>query len=159
MKTIFFYFLLIISASVLYGQSSIVYDAGTVIDIGTSADVCAGTIVINGGYSGTGRFCNGTIDVGGEEEIETPKEFSLSQNYPNPFNPNTIISFAVPAQVLVTINLFDVLGRQVKLLINEIKEAGYYEINFNAANLPSGTYLYKIKAGNFIETKKMILLK
>ena len=159
MKTIIFHFFLIISASLLYCQSSIVYDAGTIIDIGTNADVCAANIVINGGYIGNGRFCNGTVNVENEVNLELPKEFSLSQNFPNPFNPSTKISFAIPTQEFVTIKIFDVLGRQVAVLVNDVKEPGYYEVNFNANSLPSGTYIYEIRAGNFIETKKMILLK
>jgi hypothetical protein len=93
------------------------------------------------------------------EENSAPKEFSLSQNFPNPFNPNTIISYSIPAQEHVTIKIFDILGRQVEILTNEIKGPGYYEVNFNAESLPSGTYIYEIRAGSFIETKKMILLK
>lgn len=97
-----------------------------------------------------------------EEEIENksvPDDFSVGQNYPNPFNPSTKISFAISAQGLVTIKVFDILGRQVKVLMNEIKAPGYYEISFNASNLPSGTYIYEVRAGSFVETKKMILMK
>ncbi len=89
----------------------------------------------------------------------TPKEFSLGQNYPNPFNPNTKIAFDIPSQEFVAIKVYDILGREVKSLVNETKSPGYYEINFNAENLPSGTYIYEVRAGNFVETKKMILLK
>ena len=97
-----------------------------------------------------------------EENIENksvPDKFSLGQNYPNPFNPSTVISFAIPTQAFVTVKVYDILGREVKTLMNETKPAGYYEINFNASDLPSGTYIYEIRAGNFVETKKMILLK
>ena len=101
------------------------------------------------------------------ENKSVPDKFSLEQNYPNPFNPSTKISFAIPTQSFVTIKVYDILGRQVKTLMNETKSPGYYEINFNAATLPSGTYIYEIRAGNpssgsgqsFVETKKMILLK
>ena len=89
----------------------------------------------------------------------TPEEFSLSQNYPNPFNPSTKISFAVPTQELVTLKIYDILGRQVEVMMNETKSPGNYEINFNGDKLPSGTYIYEIRAGNFVETKKMVLLK
>jgi len=89
----------------------------------------------------------------------TPEVFSLGQNYPNPFNPSTKISFAVPTQEFVTVNVYDILGRKVETLMNETKSPGYYEINFNADKLPSGTYIYEIRAGNFVETKKMVLLK
>jgi hypothetical protein len=97
-----------------------------------------------------------------EENIENksvPDKFSLGQNYPNPFNPSTVISFAIPMQAFVTVKVYDILGREVKTLMNETKPVGYYEINFNASDLPSGTYIYEIRAGNFVETKKMILLK
>jgi len=97
-----------------------------------------------------------------EENIENksvPDKFLLGQNYPNPFNPSTVISFAIPTQAFVTVKVYDILGREVKTLMNEIKPVGYYEINFNASDLPSGTYIYEIRAGNFVETKKMILLK
>jgi len=90
---------------------------------------------------------------------KTPEEFSLEQNYPNPFNPNTKISFSIPTQELVTIKIYDILGRQVDILMNDIKTPGNYEVNFNAEKLPSGTYIYEIRAGKFIETKKMVLMK
>lgn len=100
------------------------------------------------------------LDSDDNENINlTPEVFSLSQNYPNPFNPSTRISFAIPTQEFVTIKVYDVLGRKIKELMNEAKPAGYYEVNFNASELPSGTYIYEIRAGSFVETKKMILLK
>ena len=88
-----------------------------------------------------------------------PGTFSLSQNYPNPFNPNTKISFALPKQELVTIKVFDVLGNEIATLVKKEKSAGTYQVEFNATNLPSGVYLYKIHAGDFVQTKKMILLR
>ena len=159
MKTIISYLLILLSTSLLYSQSSIVYDTGTVIEIGTSADVCAGTITINGGYSGNGRFCNGTVDVGSEEETQAPKEFTLSQNYPNPFNPVTIISYQLPETEFVTLKIYDILGNEVVTLVNEEKPAGSYNFSFDASKLPSGVYYYKLRAGNYVETKKMMLLK
>jgi len=161
MKTIIIYLSLIMSASLLHGQSSIVYGSATSLYVGAGSDLCAATITINGTFSGGGTFCNAPADVETEDssELETPKEFSLSQNYPNPFNPSTKISFAIPTQELVTIKIYDVLGRQVETLANETKSPGYYEVNFNADKLPSGTYIYEIRAGSFVQTKKMILLK
>ena len=88
-----------------------------------------------------------------------PDEFSLSQNYPNPFNPATKVRYSIPHSSNVFINVFDILGNEVKILVNELKPAGTYEIEFEAANLPSGIYFYKLQAGSFVETKKMILLK
>ena len=95
----------------------------------------------------------------GKDENRVPKTFSLYQNYPNPFNPSTKISFALPMQEFVTLKVYDVLGRQVKVLLNEIKEPGNYDINFDASRLPSGTYFYTLTAGSFTQTKKMLMIK
>ncbi|MCW8961442.1 MAG: T9SS type A sorting domain-containing protein, partial [Ignavibacteriaceae bacterium] len=81
------------------------------------------------------------------------------QNYPNPFNPSTTIRFSIINPDVVKIKIYDVLGREVKTLVNEFKQAGTYEIQFNASSLASGIYLYRIESGNFVQTKKMILLK
>jgi hypothetical protein len=86
-------------------------------------------------------------------------EFSLEQNFPNPFNPSTKISWQLPVRGQVSLKVYDILGNEVATLVNEEKSAGIYEVNFNAVNLPSGVYFYRIKAGDFIQTKKMILLK
>ena len=83
----------------------------------------------------------------------------MEQNYPNPFNPSTTIKFGLPAKSNVVLTVYNSLGAAVVTLVNEVREAGRYEIEFNAKNLSSGIYYYKIKSGNFIETKKMILLK
>jgi hypothetical protein len=85
--------------------------------------------------------------------------FELEQNYPNPFNPSTKINYSVPQLSQVQIKVFDVLGNEIETLVNEEKPAGTYELTWNAANLPSGVYFYRIQAGSFIDTKKMILLK
>lgn len=86
-------------------------------------------------------------------------EFELYQNYPNPFNPNTKIKFSIPRSDKVTIKLFDILGREINTLLNEYKNAGTYEIIFNGTGLNSGIYFYRINAGTYSNTKKMILLK
>lgn len=88
-----------------------------------------------------------------------PTEFSLKQNYPNPFNPNTNIQYDLPSDNVVSIKIFDVMGREITVLVNEYKPAGRYSIGFNGANLSSGIYYYKIEAGNFTQVKKMLLLK
>jgi cell wall-associated NlpC family hydrolase len=85
--------------------------------------------------------------------------FSLSQNYPNPFNPSTSISFSLARTSQATLKVFDVLGKEIAVLVNEEKPAGKYKVSFNAANLPSGIYFYNLRAENFTETKKFILLK
>ena len=88
-----------------------------------------------------------------------PEQFSLSQNYPNPFNPNTSISYSIPENSFVTLKIYDVLGHEVEVLINEQKEPGNYQIDFNASELSSGIYYYTLTAGNFTSTKKMSLIK
>lgn len=93
-------------------------------------------------------------------EVEIlPKEFSISQNYPNPFNPTTTIRYTLPVSALVSIKVFDVLGNEITNLVNEEKQAGEYEIKFDASKLPSGVYFYQLNAGNFVESRKMLLLK
>ena len=94
-----------------------------------------------------------------EVSIEIPKEYSISQNYPNPFNPTTKIKFALPQNGMTKIIIYDLLGREVQTIINNELRAGYHEINFDASNFHSGVYFYRIQAGNFIQTKKMILMK
>jgi predicted nucleotidyltransferase len=88
-----------------------------------------------------------------------PTEYQLDQNYPNPFNPATTIKYSIPDFSQVTIKVFDILGNEVETLVNEQKPAGFYEVNFNAKHLSSGVYFYRIQAGSFINTKKMILMK
>jgi aminopeptidase N len=88
-----------------------------------------------------------------------PTIFSLDQNYPNPFNPITKISWQVPESSWQTLKVYDILGNEVKNLVDEFRQAGKYELNFDASSLPSGVYMYTLKAGNFVESKKMILLK
>lgn len=88
-----------------------------------------------------------------------PDEFALMQNYPNPFNPTSAIRYSIPEASFATIKVYDMLGNEVATLINEEQPAGNYEVDFNAAGLSSGMYLYRLQAGNFVEVKKMILMK
>jgi len=88
-----------------------------------------------------------------------PEDYTLSQNYPNPFNPTTTIDFKVPVNGLVTLKVYDVTGKEVKTLVNEVVNAGVYTVDFNASNLSSGVYFYKILAGDYMDVKKMVLLK
>lgn len=90
---------------------------------------------------------------------DKPSDYSLSQNYPNPFNPTTTISYSIPKNGLVTLKVYDILGKEVADLVNEMKEPGDYSVTFNAANLPSGIYFYTLTSSNFMATKKLILLK
>jgi len=104
------------------------------------------------------KFRTGNItDV---ENIDgVPSEFSLSQNYPNPFNPSTAINFSIAEKGFVTLKVFNLLGQEVALLVNEEKAAGHYNVNFNASQLASGMYVYRLQTENFTSTKKMILMK
>jgi serine protease len=88
-----------------------------------------------------------------------PYKFELTQNYPNPFNPSTTIKFSVPSESHVILKIYDMLGREVRTLLNEEKAPGNYSVNFIAGNLPSGVYLYKLTAGNYTNVKKLILIK
>ena len=88
-----------------------------------------------------------------------PTIYNLSQNYPNPFNPTTTIKYSIPKQSLVTLKIYDILGRQITTLVNEEKPAGNYKIKYDASSLASGVYFYRLQAGNFVQTKKMILLR
>lgn len=94
-----------------------------------------------------------------EDESINPSSFALLQNYPNPFNPATIISWEMPVSGFTTLKVYDVLGNEITTLVNEEKPAGRYEINFDANNLSSGVYYYRITTGNFTQTKKMILMR
>jgi hypothetical protein len=88
-----------------------------------------------------------------------PNKFTLNQNYPNPFNPTTTISYSIPKQEIVKIILYNALGEELAILVNEVKQTGNYNVELNATTLTSGIYFYRLQAGDFFETKKMILLK
>ncbi|MFN3694904.1 MAG: T9SS type A sorting domain-containing protein [Ignavibacterium sp.] len=92
-------------------------------------------------------------------DSEIPTEFILAQNYPNPFNPNTKIQFSVSKAQSVSLKVFDVLGNEIATLVNEELTPGVYQYNFDATNLSSGVYYYKLQSGNYSETKKMILMR
>jgi len=111
-------------------------------------------------FDGTFEYSN-SIEV----EINSPTIFSLEQNYPNPFNPSTSIQYAISSSQFVTLKVYDVLGKEITTLVSEEKSAGSYEVEFSSAetlhatSLPSGVYFYRLKAGDYIETKKMVLMK
>jgi len=88
-----------------------------------------------------------------------PEKYSLSQNYPNPFNPVTRIKYDIPKQGFVTMKIYDVLGREVRTLVNEVKQAGNYSVEFNASELSSGVYFYRLESNDFTDIKRMILVK
>ncbi len=92
-------------------------------------------------------------------DVSVPTEYSLSQNFPNPFNPSTTIKYSIVKDGFVSIKVYDILGREVKTLVNKNQAAGIYSINFNASDLPSGVYIYRINSGSFHQSKKMMILK
>lgn len=94
-----------------------------------------------------------------EKVNPTPKQFALAQNYPNPFNPITMIRYELPERADVTLKVYDILGREVATLVNAGQGQGAYQVPFNASNLASGVYFYRLKAGSFMQTKKMLLVK
>jgi len=120
---------------------------------------------VNGNHLDT--YGNPTVDVSGafiltgveKTSSEIPEQFHLSQNYPNPFNPSTIISFRIVETGFTSLKVFDVLGNEVTTLVNKELATGEYEVNFDATGVTSGIYFYQFRVGNFIETKKMVLLK
>ncbi len=95
----------------------------------------------------------------GEQYSILPAHFTLSQNYPNPFNPTTVIRYQLPVQGYVMLKVFDMLGKEVTTLVNGMQDAGYKSVQFNAANLPSGVYYYRMQAGTFTDVKKMLLVR
>jgi hypothetical protein len=123
-------------------------------------------VFVPGGYNGVGisNFnvigCGPSIPVAVEPiNAQIPETFTLSQNYPNPFNPSTTISFGLPKSSNIKLIVYDLLGREVKALVNEFRQAGNYSVNFDASNLASGVYLYKLEAEGFVSSKKMLLIK
>ncbi|MFI5237821.1 MAG: T9SS type A sorting domain-containing protein, partial [Ignavibacteriales bacterium] len=107
-------------------------------------------------------FPDNSTGVIAENDI-APREFILYQNYPNPFNPNTVISYRLSVNSNVIIKVYDVLGNEITTLVDEDKEPGNYEVEFNTSSInhqtSSGIYFCQLRAGNFLETKKMLLLK
>lgn len=117
------------------------------------------------GWSVTWWFMTGTV-TGIAEKPAVPLKFGLSQNYPNPFNPTTVIEFGVPSSSFVSLKVYDVLGRVVRTLVGKVERPGIYKIEFNAADLPSGVYFYRIEFRSqkrsgivFTKTMKLMFLK
>jgi hypothetical protein len=88
-----------------------------------------------------------------------PASFDLQQNYPNPFNPSTIIRYGLPLRSQVALNIYNTLGQQVAMLVNRNEEAGYHSVRFDGSNLASGVYFYRLQAGTYVETRKLLLLR
>jgi hypothetical protein len=97
----------------------------------------------------------------GVEENETghPSEYALYQNYPNPFNPTTNIEYEIPAAGFVTLKVYNMLGQEVATVVNEERDAGSYQVQFDGTGLSSGVYFYRIQAGDFVDAKKLLLIK
>jgi len=115
-------------------------------------------------YSGIGQFSVKSVTAVTNKISAVPKEFAISQNYPNPFNPSTIIDYALPKSSLVTIKIYNILGQEVKTLLNTQSPAGYYSVQWNGENnfgqhVSSGIYIYRVVAGQYIKTMKMVMLK
>ena len=91
--------------------------------------------------------------------VDAPKSYAMYQNYPNPFNPTTVIMYQLPTNSFVTLKVYDIIGREVSTLVNEQKSMGQYEVTFDGSNLASGVYFYRLQAGSFVQTKKLVLLK
>ena len=113
------------------------------------------------GTSGGGIFQSSGLvtSISNSDHKSTPSMFRLSQNYPNPFNPSTTISFTLPSRSFVTLKVFDIIGREIATIVSEELPAGNYSKQWNAANMSSGIYFYRLEAGSFTETKKLVLLR
>jgi len=135
--------------------------SGTTTNTSTYSFVDADVITDRYSYRLKQIDFDGTFEYSNEIEVEIllPNEFSLEQNYPNPFNPSTTIKFSIPESGNTTIKVYNILGSEVATLLNEMKQPGTYEINFDAASFPSGAYFYSLESGNFREGRKMIILK
>jgi hypothetical protein len=112
-----------------------------------------------GSIHDTLTLTNQLTGVGGQLDLDNPQEFHLDQNYPNPFNPITTIRYGLPIHSHVTLTVFNTLGQQVAVLQNGEQDAGFHEVRFDGANLPSGVYFYRMQAGSTVETKKLLLVK
>jgi len=119
------------------------YADNKIVDITNQAEVSTDNLQIPGNTTNT----------------EIPKEYAIAQNYPNPFNPSTSIKFDIPNLSEVKLAVYDLTGREIALLVNETLEPGSYSYTWNASQLSSGIYFYRIKAGSFVQTKKMVLIK
>jgi len=145
------------------------YRIGFVKGTGTTTEIQSYSFVDDIEYSGvkTYYYRLRQVDFDGRSQysdvvtvdFDVPKDFVLSQNYPNPFNPSTKITYALPTQSPVVIKVYDLTGQEVITLVDEVKEAGTYEINFDALNFSSGVYIYQMRAGDFSSVKKMSILK
>jgi hypothetical protein len=157
MRSILIIIILLAFATNVKTQSVLEISAGASITITSGADICADSII--GNIQGEGTICGGVNSIDSGTEGESPKVFALDQNYPNPFNPSTKISWQSPVSGHQALKIYDVLGNEVETLVNEEKPAGNYEVDFNATQLSSGIYFYRLQAGYYNASRKMILIK
>jgi hypothetical protein len=161
--------------------SGIVFAASAQIGLGTGVFATGGGMMSNGSYaaagligqpvigrstgttfaSSAGFWGDGGVILGVEEPTapDLPKVFALQQNYPNPFNPSTTIRYGLPQRSQVSLTVSNTLGQQVATLVQGEKEAGYHEVRFEASRLSSGVYFYRIQAGDFVQARKLLLLR
>jgi hypothetical protein len=129
----------------------------TAVDVNGNESVKSERSIIQGYYFG----CIMDPGVGDNplQNKDIPKTFNMKQNYPNPFNPVTNIQYDIPQDVLVSLKIYDITGREIKTLVNEFRNAGSYIVTFNGSEFASGVYFYRIQAGNYIQVKRMVLIK
>lgn len=162
----YFILLFLVSSSLAMGQfliqKNLVGSGGKIVK--EKNEVIAG-IVGETSYgdtkNSTYRIRTGFVVTYGKiiKDYSIPKNFELYQNYPNPFNPTTTIEYELPEKIRVQLTIYDILGREVKELVNEVQDAGKYKIHFNANGLASGVYIYRLLTDKYAKAKKMILLK
>ncbi len=143
----------------LFGVQGTEYQTSKLIAI--NSETGEGTLVGSTGIKGLLGLAfayDGLVGVN-DEIADQPTKFELSQNYPNPFNPTTIISYSLPRAANVTLKVYNALGQQVAVLENAFKQAGVYKVNFDASKLSSGVYIYTLRAGEFVSSKKMALIR
>jgi hypothetical protein len=120
----------------------------------------AGSKITSGAiYIAQLQLARGTVTGVQAESGSIPSAFALLQNYPNPFNPTTNIEFRIANLELVTLKVFDLLGREISTLVNEVRPAGLYTVRWDASSLPSGVYFYRLQAREFVQTRKMVITK
>jgi hypothetical protein len=119
--------------------------------------------VVSDSGSFTANGISGLVSLTGSltsvRERELPKDFAVSQNYPNPFNPSSVIRFKLPRESYVSLRVYNPLGQEVRTLIDGTRSAGVYEVRFDAAGLPSGMYIYRMKAGEFVQSRRILLVR